>query len=161
MKLMKSQQGVAHLALIAVVVVAVVAAGAGFLVYNKNKGPSNGALKADAAGAYSSICTDNLPGVGYNLKHTRDGAGFKLYIYKNADNRGCALVVNDNWGAAATLGVKACHAYFSGGNGGCSLISQDGPKTYRYYAGPISFSYNDANVVVTGSKNGNTAKWTP
>ncbi len=148
----KSEQGIAHVALIAVVAVAVVAAGAGLLVLNKNKGQNEGKLKADAAGAYSSIC-----GSGYNLKHTQDGYGFKLYNYKNAAGRGCALTINDNWGAASTLYVGAGRS--SGRDGQMwTTYDTDGPKTYRYYAGPIYYPH-DVGVVVSGEKNGHRTSW--
>ena len=147
----KSEQGVAHMALIAVVVVAVVAAGAGFLVY-KHKSPNNGKLKADAAGAYSSIC-----GSGYNLKHTQDGNGFKLYNYKNAAGRGCALVVNDNWGTAANLAVGAGRPSGRDGQMWTSYGYDSG--RYRYYAGPIYYP-QDVGVRLSGSKDGHSTSWT-
>lgn len=146
--MIRSERGVAHLALIAIVVVAVVAAGAGFLVYSK-KGPNDGKLKADAAGAYSSIC-----GSGYNLKHSQGGNGFTLYNYKNASGRGCALVVNSNWGTAANLSVSATAQVNEFRR---NVIASDSGR-YKYYAGPIYYTHG-TNIYLSGTKNGSNAYW--
>lgn len=142
----KSEQGVTHIALIAVVTVAVVAAGAGFLVY-KHKSPNNDKLKADASGAYSTLC-----GPGYNLRHTQDGDGFKLYNYKNAAGRGCALVVNDAWGTKSLLEVSVTLPPNT------SFWNSD-MGNYKYYAGPIYYPHR-IGAILGGQKNGKYTSWT-
>lgn len=150
--LKKSEQGIAHLALILVIVVAAVGA-AGFLVYKKQSTPSAGKLEADAAGAYSSVC-----GKGYNLRHVQNGNGFKLYNYKNSAGKGCAITVNGNWGVKSDLSVQAGRGYYSAGSGGFHSYAKDA-GSYRYYAGPIYYTH-DKGVSLIGMKNGSRATWT-
>lgn len=150
MKLAKSEHGVAHLALIVVVVVAVVAAGAGFLVFNKNKGPDNGKLKADASGAYSSIC-----GSGYNARATKDGVGFKVYTFKNpSSGRGCAVMVNDNWGTSANMSIKVIKGIRD--DYSATIASDSG--NYKYYAGPVKYDHA-VGLYFKATKNGKTIDW--
>lgn len=153
MSLKKSEHGIAHLALILVIVVGIIGA-AGFLVYKKQSTPNSASLEADAAGAYSSVC-----GRGFNLRHTQNGNGFRLMNYKNPNTgKGCALTINNNWGVRANLSVEAGRSYYSAGKGGFTSYGKDS-GSYRYYAGPIYYNHAKG-ITVIGKKNGAQAHWT-
>ncbi|HSX07207.1 MAG TPA: hypothetical protein VLG92_05815 [Candidatus Saccharimonadia bacterium] len=132
---LNSEKGFAHLAILLVVVAALVV-GAGAFVYMKQK-PNNDKLKADAAGAYSSIC-----GNGYNLVKQSARNGYTVYAYRyGSTTSACAITVNQQWGAVARLGVT-----IDGGR-----PSDQG--NFRYYAGPIYFKIASNGTGVWGSKN--------
>ena len=148
MNVIAKARGSAHVVVI-VAVLAVIIGALGYVGYNtftknNNVAVSESSLKADAAGAYSSVCGSN-----YKLIHTQYGKGFTLRNYAipgkyYTAKSGCALVVNNDWGTPARMCVHANKKSDCG--------------TYKHYAGPVYYEHK-GGVSLRGSKGTNSTAW--
>ena len=156
------QAGIAHLVLVIAATVGILAL-LGVVGYssltNKDEKTSK---EASAKGAYSSICNTvaKQKGMkaGFKLRTIKSGKGFKLYNYKNPKSgKGCALVINNNWGSRAKMSVSAQKNVYSKKFGGtaANTLAKQGPRYYKYYAGPIFYKHKKG-IYLHGSKNGRT-----